>query len=140
MPETEPEHAHHDKRPRVVVADDDPVVRAALSAQLAAEYDVVGLATDAAEAIALTVEQRPDLAILDVDMPEGGGLRATREIRGAVPTTTVVALSADESDEVVRDMILAGAVNYIRKGMKSDELGEALRASLAARPFHGDAS
>lgn len=132
------EAGSHDKRPRVVVADDDPLVRAALSAQLAAKYEVVGVATDAVEAIALTVEQQPDLAILDVDMPEGGGLRATREIHDAVPLTTVVALSADESDQVVRDMIRAGAVNYIRKGIRNDELDEALRASLAAGPLLGD--
>ena len=119
--------------PRVLIADDDPDVRAVLSSQLAADFDVVGTATDTDEAIALAAEHHADLAIVDVQMPGGGGVRATEGIRDAAPETTIVALSADESERVVLDMLKAGAVTYIRKGVAADELTALLRESLRAQ-------
>jgi DNA-binding NarL/FixJ family response regulator len=119
--------------PRVLIADDDPDVRAALTAQLAPGFDVVGTAADTDEAIALAAEHQPDVAIVDVQMPGGGGLRATREIRGAAPGTTIVALSADESERVVLEMLKAGAVTYIRKGVGAEELAALLHESLRAQ-------
>jgi DNA-binding NarL/FixJ family response regulator len=120
--------------PRVLIADDDPDVRAALTAQLAGRFEVVGAAADTDEAIALVTETRPDIALVDVQMPGGGGLRATREICEAAPETTIVALSADESERIVLDMLKAGAVAYLRKGVTGDELvlllHEALRAHV----------
>jgi len=119
--------------PRVLIADDDPDVRAVLSSQLAADFDVIGTATDTDEAIALAAEHHADLAIVDVQMPGGGGVRATEGIRDAAPQTTIVALSADESERVVLDMLKAGAVTYIRKGVAADELTALLRESLRAQ-------
>ncbi len=119
-------------KPRVVIADDDPVVRSALSLHLNTGFAVVGSARDADEAIEAVDTLRPDLVILDVEMPGGGGLRATREIRARVPETAIVALSADESDSTVREMIVAGAMAYVRKGMDRDELERVLRASIDA--------
>lgn len=117
---------------RLLVADDDDVVRASLSAQLGRRYQVVGVARDADEAIAVALETRPDLALLDVQMPAGGGLRATQEIRQALPDTTIVALSSDESEHLVLDMLQAGAVTYLRKGASSAELLDSLRKSIEA--------
>jgi DNA-binding NarL/FixJ family response regulator len=117
---------------RLLIADDDRFMRVALSAGLAEEFEIVGAAADADEAIVLAVEHRPDAAILDVDMPGGGGLRALREIRDRSPHTAVVVLSADESDVVVRDMISAGAMTYVRKGASRAELALAVRRSIAA--------
>jgi DNA-binding NarL/FixJ family response regulator len=119
-------------KPSVLIADDDPVVRAALSLQLKAGFTVVGSACDADEAIEYTEALRPDLAILDVQMPGGGGLRATREIRALAPEVAIVALSADESDASVRAMISAGAMAYVRKGVDRDELDRVLRSSIEA--------
>jgi DNA-binding NarL/FixJ family response regulator len=120
--------------PRVLIADDDPDVRAVLVAQLSGRFEVVGTAADTDEAIALVTETRPDIALVDVQMPGGGGLRATREICEAAPETTIVALSADESERIVLDMLKAGAVAYLRKGVPADELvlllHEALRAHV----------
>src|SRR3954451_11436669 len=87
--------------PRVLIADDDPDVRAALRAQLTGGFEIVAAAADTDEAIALAAEHQPDLAVVDVQMPGGGGLRATREIRAAAPRTAIVALSADESERIV---------------------------------------
>ena len=122
-----------DPAPRVLIADDDPDVRAALTAQLEGQFDVVGTAADTDEAIALVTRTRPDIALVDVQMPGGGGLRATREICAAAPETTIVALSADESDRVVRDMLGAGAVTYIRKGLTAEALTAILQESVRAR-------
>jgi DNA-binding NarL/FixJ family response regulator len=121
-----------DAPPRVLIADDDPDVRAVLSAQLAPQFEVVGTATNTDEAIALAAETRPDIALVDVQMPGGGGLRATREIRDAAPETTIVALSADESERIVLDMLRAGAVAYLRKGVGGDELAALLHEALRA--------
>ena len=117
---------------RLLIADDDTFMRAALSAGLAADFEIVGAAADADEAIVLAEEHRPDAAILDVDMPGGGGLRALKEIRDRSPHTAVVVLSGDESDVVVRDMISAGAMTYVRKGASRAELALAVRRSIAA--------
>jgi DNA-binding NarL/FixJ family response regulator len=89
-------------RPRVLIADDDPDVRAAL-AQLAERLELVASARDADEAIAPAAEHQPDIAIVDVQMAGGGGVAATRGIRAAAAsstttTTTTVALSADEPE------------------------------------------
>jgi DNA-binding NarL/FixJ family response regulator len=116
----------------VLIADDDPDVRAVLIAQLADRFDIVGTAADTDEAIALAAEHQADIAIVDVQMPGGGGLRATREIHDAAPGTTIVALSADESERVVLDMLRAGAVAYIRKGVGADELASLLHEALRA--------
>jgi DNA-binding NarL/FixJ family response regulator len=118
--------------PRVLIADDDPDVRAALRAQWTESFDVVATASDTDEAIALAAEHQADLAIVDVQMPGGGGLRATREIRSAAPRTAIVALSSDESERIVLDMLRAGAVTYVRKGVRAAELTALLRESLDA--------
>jgi DNA-binding NarL/FixJ family response regulator len=118
--------------PRVLIADDDPDVRAVLSAQLAGRFEVAGTAADTDEAIALATQTRADIAIVDVQMPGGGGVRATREIRAAAPQTTIVALSADESERIVLEMLTAGAVAYLRKGVGPDELAALLHEALRA--------
>jgi DNA-binding NarL/FixJ family response regulator len=92
----------------------------------------VATAADTDEAIALAAEHGADIAIVDVQMPGGGGLRATQQIRAAAPRTAIVALSADESERVVLDMLTAGAVTYIRKGVGADELAALLHESLRA--------
>jgi len=119
--------------PRVLIADDDPDVRAVLAARLEGSFDVVGTASDTDEAIAIAAERRPHIAIVDVQMPGGGGVRATREIRSAAPETTIVALSADESERIVLEMLNAGAVAYVRKGVSSEELVALLHEALRAQ-------
>jgi DNA-binding NarL/FixJ family response regulator len=118
--------------PRLLIADDDPLVREMLSMQLVMSFDVVGNATDADEAIEQTEALKPDVVILDVQMPGGGGLRATREIQAHNPDVTIVALSCDENDAMVREILIAGAMTYLRKGIRGEELDTALRAALAA--------
>jgi DNA-binding NarL/FixJ family response regulator len=115
-----------------LIADDDPVVSSMLCDQLSREFDIVAGARDAAEAIALAGEHQPDVAIIDVQMPGGGGLRATREIHTCAPQTAIVALSGDESRHVVLAMLDAGAVTYVRKGVSGHELARTLHRAMEA--------
>ncbi len=119
-------------RLRVLIADDEPFVRSMLYAQLAPHFDVVAAAADAEEAIALARQHRPDAAIVDVEMPAGGGLRATRGIRACSPRTAILVLSSDESEAGVIAMLQAGAVSYFRKGLHAGELASALSESISA--------
>ncbi|HWH10015.1 MAG TPA: response regulator transcription factor [Solirubrobacteraceae bacterium] len=117
---------------RVLIADDDAFVRTALRLQLKRSFTVLGDARDADEAIERVAALRPDVAILDVQMPRGGGLRATREIHRRAPEVAIVALSADASDSTVRSMLDAGAVTYVLKGMDGPQLARTLRAAITS--------
>jgi two-component system NarL family response regulator len=115
-----------------MIADDDPVVLSILSTSLGRHLEVVGLASDAEQAIELARISQPDVALVDVEMPKGGGLHAVRGIVEVAPKTAIVVLSADESDEVVRELISAGAMTYLRKGVATQELLESLSESIRA--------
>jgi len=112
---------------RVLIADDDRFMRTALAAALRTEFEVVGVAADADEAIELARLHRPDAAILDLDMPGGGGLRATREIRAGSPGTSVVVLSGEDPGRVEQDVLAAGASAYLPKGTARADLARTLR-------------
>jgi DNA-binding NarL/FixJ family response regulator len=124
--------AQADQRPLLMIADDDPVVQSMLDMSLSSRFEVVGVAADSEEAIELARVSQPDAAIVDVDMPKGGGLRAVRGILQVAPDTAIVVLSGDESDKVVRELIQAGAITYRRKGLAPDVLAESLTASIRA--------
>lgn len=112
----------------VVIADDQENIRDALRALVAADprLRVVGVAADADEAIELAREHRPDVALFDVKMPGGGGLRATRETRSLSPATHVVVLSAYDDRESVFQLLEAGAVGYLVKGTGGQEICDTL--------------
>jgi EAL domain-containing protein (putative c-di-GMP-specific phosphodiesterase class I) len=124
----------------VLIADDEPSLRDALTELFAHEERVVlvGAAGDADEAISMAETRRPDVAILDVSMPAGGGPRAAREIIRLSPATRVIALSAFEDKPTVLEMLRAGAVGYLVKGAAADQIIGSIakvvdgRASLSA--------
>lgn len=113
---------------RILVADDQEDVREALAAVVGAEpsFQLVGQAADADEAIELARRHRPDVALLDVKMPAGGGPRAAREIALSSPETRIVALSAYEDRSSVFEMLRAGAVGYVVKGATAEEIRETI--------------
>jgi diguanylate cyclase (GGDEF)-like protein/PAS domain S-box-containing protein len=117
--------------PRAVLVDDDPVILAALGAQLRHEFSVVGVAEDADHAIKLACQVHPDLALVDVEMP-GGGLLATRGIRKGSPDTAIVILTADESRSSVLQFLDAGAIAYLRKGLPAYQLAPRLNEAISA--------
>jgi EAL domain-containing protein (putative c-di-GMP-specific phosphodiesterase class I)/CheY-like chemotaxis protein len=118
---------------RVLIADDEPALRIALAELLAHEDHLVliGTAGDADEAIQIATEERPDVALVDVKMPAGGGPRAAREITRLSPATRVIALSAFEDRPTVLEMLRAGAVGYLVKGTTGDEILDSIAKVMA---------
>jgi EAL domain-containing protein (putative c-di-GMP-specific phosphodiesterase class I)/DNA-binding NarL/FixJ family response regulator len=106
------------KQIRVLIAEDDASVRAALAALIEDEpqLTLVAAVADAEHAIAAAQRERPDVALLDVRMPGGGGAHAARGIKRASPQTRVVALSAFEDRSTVLEMLEAGVDGYLVKG------------------------
>jgi CheY-like chemotaxis protein len=105
------------RRPRLVIADDDPVVQLMLSASLGLDFEGVGLANDGEETIEVAGAKQPDAALVDVVMPKGGGLRAVRGILEAAPNTAVVMISGRKPKRMVRQLLKLGAIGYCRKGL-----------------------
>jgi EAL domain-containing protein (putative c-di-GMP-specific phosphodiesterase class I)/ActR/RegA family two-component response regulator len=95
--------------------------------------DLVGTARDASEAIDLAELHEPDVALLDVRMPGGGGSRAAREIRRRSPQTRIVALSATTDPRSVASMVRSGAVGYVGKDRSADEVLRAIHRSVYGR-------
>jgi DNA-binding NarL/FixJ family response regulator len=121
-------------RPTLLIADDDPVVRSMLSLTLEHQFEIVGAAYDSDQAIALAEETQPDVALIDVQMPGGGGLSAIRGIAKVSPDTALVVLSGDEFLPLVRELMIAGAMSYVRKGITTAELAVTLHRAMQARP------
>jgi two-component system, NarL family, nitrate/nitrite response regulator NarL len=121
--------------PTLLIADDDAVVRSMLSLTLERHFDIVGAARDSDQAIALAQAAQPDVALIDVQMP-GGGLRAIHGISEVSPDTAAVVLSGDEFEPLVRELMIAGAMTYVRKGIAPAELAEVLHRAMRARPVY----
>lgn len=124
---------------RVVVADDHPVVRAGLTALLGSlpGIEVVGVAADGRAAVREVVLHRPDVAVLDLRMPDLDGFAATRELGRVAPGTAVLVLTMFDDDDSVFAAMRAGARGYVVKGAESDELGRAVRAVAAGEAIFG---
>ncbi|MDH2424427.1 response regulator transcription factor [Sphaerisporangium sp. TRM90804] len=120
-------------RHTVLIGDDQPMIRDIVREVLEAEPDlaVVAMAGDADEAIRLAERHRPAVAILDVRMPRGGGAHAAREIRRCSPLTRVMAFSAYGDSAVVEEMRLAGAAEYLVKGVPNVAIVAAVRRLAA---------
>ncbi|HSX22140.1 MAG TPA: response regulator [Gaiellaceae bacterium] len=112
-----------------MIADDEPALRGALSDLIEAEdgLELVGTAGDAIEAIDAILEKRPDVALVDVRMPGGGGLHVAHEIRGRGSKTQLVALTAYQDRATLVGMLAAGVVGYLVKGTAPYEIVEAIR-------------
>ena len=123
------------ERIKVLVADDEETVRDVLEALLGSEpeIDMIGAAADTEAAIELACKTLPDVALVDVHMPGGGGTRATREILRRSPPTKVVALSAHEDVSTVLTMLRAGAVGYVVKGDSTDEILSAIHRTVEGK-------
>ncbi len=117
---------------RVVLVDDHGLFRAGVRAELAGLVDVVGDAATVAEAVELIIAEQPDVVLLDVHMPDGGGLEVIRRLRaresGAVPgRPQFLALSVSDAAEDVIAVIRAGARGYVTKTISGPDLADAVR-------------
>jgi DNA-binding NarL/FixJ family response regulator len=120
---------------RVAVVDDHPIVRDGIVATLgdAGDVQVVGAAGTAGEGIALAERERPDVLLLDLELPDQSGLEAIGKIKTVSPGTRVVIFSAYAGEERVGTALSRGADSYVIKGTASDELLETVRAVAAGR-------
>jgi NarL family two-component system response regulator LiaR len=121
---------------RVMIVDDHGMVRKGLMAYLGNESDLelVGEARNGREAVALCEQLRPDVILMDLIMPEMGGVAATRQICSRFPQTRVIALTSFQEKELVQDALQAGAISYLLKNASGDDLAEAIRSAHAGRP------
>ena len=124
---------------RVVLADDHPVVRAGLAALLGSlqGIEVVGVASDGREAVREVVLQRPNVAMLDLQMPGQDGFAATREIARVAPEVAVLVLTMFDDDDSVFAAMRAGARGYVVKGAEQEEIGRAIRAVASGEAIFG---
>ncbi|MFH8474250.1 response regulator [Streptomyces sp. NPDC018000] len=114
--------------PRVVIADDQELVRTGFRMILTARgIDVVGEASDGAEAVAKVLEHRPDVALLDIRMPGMDGLEAARRILVQVPRCRVIMLTTFDLDHYVYAALAAGASGFLLKDVTSAHLAAAIR-------------
>ncbi|MBL7663394.1 response regulator transcription factor [bacterium] len=115
---------------KIVVADDHAVMRQALKALLGGMngFEVVGEAKDGLELMPLVERESPDVVILDLSMPNLGGIETIARLRRVVNSPTVLVLSAREDDQSVREAIKAGAKGYLPKSVDAGELEFALRS------------
>src|ERR1700722_5510821 len=113
--------------PRVVIVDDHHLFRSGVRAELNGLVDVVGEAGGVAEAVAAISEQKPDVVLLDVHMPDGGGAEVIRGIAPTQPGVRFLALSVSDAAEDVIAVIRAGARGYVTKTISGVELAEAVR-------------
>ncbi len=120
---------------RVLVCDDHVVFRRGLALVLEPEADieVVGEAADTAAAMAAAAELRPDVVLMDLRMPGGGGAVATEAILAADPGVHVVALTVSDDDADLLAAVAAGAVGYLLKEVSIEEVASAVRAAAAGQ-------
>ncbi|HRW37092.1 MAG TPA: response regulator transcription factor [Aquihabitans sp.] len=116
---------------RVLIADDHQVVRAGLEQLLATAPDIelVAMAADGAEAVALVVEHQPDIVLMDLSMPGVDGVAATRRIVEGSTATQVVVLTSFSDRQRILDALDAGAAGYVLKHAAPDDLLDAIRAA-----------
>jgi DNA-binding NarL/FixJ family response regulator len=126
---------------RVVLADDHPVYRQGLTVILSGlpDLELVGVASDGVEAVALIEELVPDVALLDLHMPAMGGIAATRLLTERYPQVAVLVLTMYEDDESVLAAVRAGAKGYLVKGASGERIVAAIRAVAAGEIVFGAA-
>jgi DNA-binding NarL/FixJ family response regulator len=122
---------------RILIADDHELFRRGLAAELTKVpgWVVAGEAADGRDAVKLAAELKPDIVVLDLTMPELNGLEAARRIISVEPAARVLILTAHESEQLVREVLSAGAQGYVLKSDAGRILIAALQALLDGRSF-----
>jgi NarL family two-component system response regulator LiaR len=122
-------------RIRVMIVDDHGIVRRGLTAVLRtfSDLDLVGEARNGLEAVERCAQLQPDVILMDLIMPELGGVDATRAIHQQWPRVQIIALTSFQEKELVQEVLQAGAISYLLKNVSGEELSEAIRAAYAGR-------
>ncbi len=122
---------------RVVIADDHAVVREGIKMILGREPDIeiVGEAGNGREALELVAKTRPHVVVMDISMPEMGGVEATRRVKEAYPKVNVLALTMHEDESYVFQLLKAGASGYVLKRGAAQDLVQAIRSAARGEAF-----
>lgn len=125
------------KKARIILADDHAIVRDGLRRMIDAEPDleVLGEASSAAEAVQRVADAHPEILLLDITMPGGGGIGALEQIRQVSPKTRVLMLTMHEDPEYLRVALVSGAAGFILKNAARNELLSAIRTVLHGRTY-----
>jgi len=124
-------------RLRILIADDHAVLRESLALLIAGEEDmeVVGQASDGKDAVAKALELRPDVLVIDITMPNGGGIQALRKIGKECPETRSLVLTMHDDQTFLRSVLRAGGDGYVTKKSASKELLNAIRLVASGRQY-----
>src|SRR5881227_1632278 len=122
-------------RVRVLIADDRPIFRAGVQGMLRdfPEIDIVGEAVTGRQAVEHTRRLKPDVVLMDLNMPEMGGIAATRAIKEEDPERVVLALTVSEAEEDIVEMVAAGASGYVLKDVDPVSLARSIQDAHAGR-------
>ena len=113
-------------QPRVFLVDDHELIRSGIKAELGDAVEIVGEADEVVAAVEMILERGPEVVLLDVHMPDGGGLRILREVRAANQDVRFLALSVSDAGEDVIAIVRAGASGYVTKNISGVDLIEAI--------------
>jgi DNA-binding NarL/FixJ family response regulator len=140
LPIRRSDHIHgrtNEKKLRILIADDHELIRRGVRAVLHSQpgWEVVGEAGDGWEAVEKAIDLKPDVAVVDLSMPELEGIEAVRKIREAAPSSKVLVLTMHESDRMVQRALDAGAHGYILKSDLTQCLVKAVKVVSSGKPF-----
>jgi NarL family two-component system response regulator LiaR len=121
---------------RVLLVDDHEMVRVGLTMLLAAfdDLELAGEAVNGLEALQMCAEVKPDVVLMDILMPEMGGIEATKAVLEQFPDIRVVAMTSLEEEHLVQDALKSGAIGFLMKNVSIDELASAIRRAHAGQP------
>ncbi len=120
--------------PTVVLVDDHGLFRAGVRSELAGQVHVVGEAADVEAAVATTLKAAPDVVLLDVHLPGGGGVAVLEAVLARRPKQMVLALTVSDAPEDVIAVVRAGARGYVEKSISTDDLVAAIHSVAAGEP------
>ncbi|MEZ0396296.1 MAG: response regulator transcription factor [Anaerolineales bacterium] len=122
---------------KILICDDQAVVRDGLELLLKLErdFEVVGAASDGAEALEMVASRQPDLVLMDLKMPGMNGIEATRQIRARHPQVKVLVLTTYDDDEWLFDALRAGAHGYLLKDTRREDIVRAIRGTITGQTF-----
>ena len=122
---------------RILLADDHDIVRRGLREQLSQHegWEICGEAENGREAVRMASKLEPDVAVIDLSMPELNGLEATRQIRRDLPNTEVLIFTMHETEQLIREVLSAGARGYVLKSDAGLHLTSAVEALANGKPF-----
>ena len=123
------------RKPKIIIADDNHALLRQMVSLLSGEFDVVATAPDGRIALEKILQYRPDVVVLDLEMPFLNGMEVTRELRKLIPGPGVVICSVESDEEIVEAAQQAGALGYVFKTHMTKDLIKAVRSATSGESF-----